>query len=57
MTSKRKKPATKTASAPAPVAETNLISETNEDRIARSFADLDRAVREQGFQSETDWGG
>ena len=57
MTSKRKKPATKAASNPPPVVETNLISETNEDRIARSFADLDRAVQEQGFQSETDWGG
>ena len=34
-----------------------IISETNEDRIARSFADLDRAVQERGFQSDTDHGG
>ena len=60
MTSKHKQPKTpqrldyKSAGAvrlnkPAPI-----ISETTEDRIARSFADLDRAVRE-GWQSETDW--
>ena len=54
MTSKRKRILTlvERIEKPAPV-EANLVSETNEDRIARSFADLDRAV--QGFQSETDW--
>ena len=55
MASKRKQQKKAARAVPAPVAETNLISETNEDRIARSFADLDRAVQERGFQSETDW--